>query len=582
MGKSKSPAPSSSEDTTPIQETKEMSIMEDDAKKRKEEKQEKKRRKREKKEKKKRSRTSSETSITSDPSTDKMQQPAGKKRRHSSTCEERPMVESSAQEFVAKEQTSQESQFHKVTLLLFYQYVEPPWSNEVYKYALSHVEQLGKQANISGRMRIAREGLNCTLTGSRDGILTFCRSLRRWKPECFEPTEFKLTHDLPDAQRFSNLKMIPVTELVHYGLDGAKAPPIQQYHGTHLEPEDYHTKLAEDDTVVIDVRNHYEATIGHFQPPSDPSKPNGPQWIDPKMRKSTEFPVWLDDPKTKETLKGKQVLMYCTGGIRCERASALLKYKMDTDPTVKDLNIKGVYQLQGGIDKYFKAFPDGGYWQGKNYVFDKRFAHAPPVVEERKSFAQPMGKCEACLKPWDKYGGKRRCPACGVPSLICRHCMQADKDKIRKLDRFVRCDLCVEQKVFSKKEMRAKEQQQIDEYEARVGAKGLLLANRDTETKAPTNSGGTTRLFLKNMCRKSMTDDVLSEFLPGITHILWRMDRKTNQFFGQGWAEMESPEAAARAVAKSGQKVLGRPIHINYQPPDGKDAWPPPNSAVAR
>src|SRR6056300_1751938 len=70
-----------------------------------------------------------------------------------------------------------------------------------------------------------------------------------------------------------------------------------------------------------------------------------------------------------------------TGGIRCERASALLKYKMETDPEIKALDIKGVYQLQGGIDKYFKEFPDGGYWQGKNYVFDKRFAHAPPKID---------------------------------------------------------------------------------------------------------------------------------------------------------------------------------------------------------
>lgn len=85
------------------------------------------------------------------------------------------------------------------------------------------------------------------------------------------------------------------------------------------------------------------------------------------MRKSTEFPPWLDKPETREVIKGKQVLMYCTGGIRCERASALLKYKMETDPEIKALGIKGVYQLQGGIDKYFKEFPDGGYWQGKNY-----------------------------------------------------------------------------------------------------------------------------------------------------------------------------------------------------------------------
>jgi predicted sulfurtransferase len=117
---------------------------------------------------------------------------------------------------------------------------------------------------------------------------------------------------------------------------------------------------------------------------------------------------------------------------RCERASALLKQKIDEDDDTKDLGIKGVYQLQGGIDKYFRHFPAGGLWKGKNYTFDKRFAHAPPAVEavkrtkralgdegppdassiaadEKKSddgtppanaTDEILGKCEACSKPW--------------------------------------------------------------------------------------------------------------------------------------------------------------------------------------
>jgi Rhodanase C-terminal len=350
------------------------------------------------------------------------------------------------------------------------------------------------------------------------------------------------------------------------------------------------------------------------------------------------------------------------GGIRCERASALLKYKMSHDPSVQDLNIQGVYQLQGGIDKYFKEFPSGGYWQGKNYVFDKRFAHAPPAaatgdnamhttmmqddVDDQKlpaaaiSSSQPsstmmqspctnnnnnnnnnniMGKCEACHKPWDKYRGKRRCPTCGVPSLICRDCWQAHESGIRKLldqdKRSVRCDLCVEQGIFSKQELRQREAQQLRAYERRMKEKGLLLlpaagaaaavgsetSNHQpdgkktmatsTTTAADANPNGgvttttttttTTRLFLKNMCRTNMTEQILVDFIPGITHVVWRIDRRRNDFFyGQAWVEMESLEAAARAVAQSGQNVLGRPLYISYQPADGKDVWPPPSSTV--
>ena len=185
-----------------------------------------------------------------------------------------------------------------VTLLLFYQYQEPPWSEADYKLALTTAERLGQEAGISGRMRVAKEGFNCTLTGTRDAIVAFIQSLRVWKPDLFGNTEFKLTNHLPKAQAFPNLKIIPVLELVHYGLEGRKAPPIKDFHGEHLEPTDYHKKMTEDDTVMIDVRNHYEAQIGRFDPPAA-------EWLDPNMRKSTEFPVWLDDPSTREKLRGK-------------------------------------------------------------------------------------------------------------------------------------------------------------------------------------------------------------------------------------------------------------------------------------
>ena len=276
------------------------------------------------------------------------------------------------------------------------------------------------------------------------------------------------------------------------------------------------------------------------------------------------------------------------GGIRCERASALLKYKMETDQEIKDLNIQGVYQLQGGIDKYFKEFPDGGHWKGKNYVFDKRFSHAPPKIDgkihgttndstnKQQASVDVMGKCEACQKPWDMYRGKRRCPTCGVPSLICRDCFLADKEGRNKLGKEIRCDLCVEQGITSKHEVRQKEEEGINKYEQKMARKGLLMP----EALAP-NPDKITRLHLKNMCRKNMDEHSLCEALPGITHIVWRTDRKSGNFLGQGWVEMATPDDAARALLRDGKiKLFGRPLYITYQPPDGKDAWLPPSSKV--
>ena len=213
-----------------------------------------------------------------------------------------PMVESSNLDYG----TSTDD--NKVTLLLFYQYQEPPWNEAEYQHALNKVEQLATENGLTGRARVAKEGLNCTLTAAagRNAMLGFCHGLRQWKPHLFSQTEFKLTHHLPEAQAFKEFKVIPVVELVHYGLPGRKAPPISAFHGQHLEPAEYHAKMTQDDTVMIDVRNHYEAQIGRFDPPAA-------TWLDPNMRKSTEFPVWLDSPETQEALRGKQVLMYCTG-----------------------------------------------------------------------------------------------------------------------------------------------------------------------------------------------------------------------------------------------------------------------------
>lgn len=201
-----------------------------------------------------------------------------------------------------------------------------------------------------------------------------------------------------------------------------------------------------------------------------------------------------------------------------------------------------------------------------------------------------MSQCEACQKPWDRFGGKRRCPTCGVPSLICKECFDK-KGKANLKD--VRCDLCVAENIKSKYQLRAKEQKEIEEYEQKLAERGLIpqpeargerLKVTSTTPKQfaakPSNPDGVTRLHLKNMCRKSMDENTLMEFLPGITHIVWRSDRKSGQFLGQGYVEMATPDDAANAVAKNGQIVLGRPLYIKYQPADPKDRWPPPNSQV--
>ena len=228
-------------------------------------------------------------------------------------------------------------------------------------------------------------------------------------------------------------------------------------------------------------------------------------------------------------------------------------------------------------------FEDGGHWKGKNYVFDKRFAHAPPKVCTDE---EPLSKCEKCHKPWDKFKNKRRCPTCGVPSLVCKDCFDAYPE-IKK-DKSLRCDLCVKQNITSKYQWRDIERKELEEFEAKKyksdsskqEVKKSLNGIDSSKFKIDPNEEGITRLFLANLCTKNMNEEVLCEFLPGITHLLWVTDRKTGKFFGKAFVEMKTPEDAGNAVGKNGMKVLGRSIRIQYQKADCKDMWPPPNSKL--
>ena len=155
-----------------------------------------------------------------------------------------------------------------ITLLLFYQYVEPPWDDDQFQTAYKFVTDNGNKHGITGRMRVAREGLNCTLTGSHDGIRKWCAALRRFdggrgrvvngqKTTEFAETEFKLTDDLPPKQRFPKLHAFEVVEIVNYGLAGSRAPEISKHGGTHLQPADYHKKMCEKDTGKSPARSIY-------------------------------------------------------------------------------------------------------------------------------------------------------------------------------------------------------------------------------------------------------------------------------------------------------------------------------------
>eukprot|EP00611_Tribonema_gayanum_P027665 TRINITY_DN690_c0_g2_i3.p1 TRINITY_DN690_c0_g2~~TRINITY_DN690_c0_g2_i3.p1 ORF type:complete len:429 (-),score=124.25 TRINITY_DN690_c0_g2_i3:505-1791(-) len=314
------------------------------------------------------------------------------------------------------------------------------------------------------------------------------------------------------------------------------------------------------------------------------------------MRKSTDFPGWLDSEETKKKLQGKNVMMYCTGGVRCERATALLRQL--------DVDVKDVYQLKGGIHRYLEEFRDGGFWAGKNYVFDKRFAHGAvePKQPEGESQGEEnggrpgvLGKCASCDCPWDMYRGKRKCAACGVPLLVCRDCQAGNADKKKRL----RCPTCVQDGVLPTKskdrfklaafgdegtstwgEEAPKKPQKAAarERKPRTESTGSQVESAPAFAKSMDNPGKITRLFVGNLSFK-IDEAVLKEALPGVTHIKWITDKESGKFYGSSFVEMRNPAAAGRAVAMDGQKLLGRPLKINYAPAREGDRWPPPPHA---
>ncbi|KAG1678161.1 hypothetical protein FOA52_016098 [Chlamydomonas sp. UWO 241] len=289
------------------------------------------------------------------------------------------------------------------TILLFYGYVTPVWTHAEHDAAMNFAWESLERNGCTGRLRCAREGLNGTLSGLHDGIRAFTRELAAWAPVHFGKTDFKYVDKQPDSQLLKELKVFPVAELVTYDFPRSAQASILAG-GNHLKPSDYHVAMKDPNAVMIDVRNFNESVIGRFAP-------EGTEVLDPKMRRSTEFPSWVD--KNLHKLKGKKVLMYCTGGIRCERASAYLVEKGLTD----------VNQLEGGIHRYLEEFEeDGGHWIGANYTFDKRFSHGAKN-------AKIISRCVLCDEPWERYAAQKKCKWCKLEVLVCRTCERKDKAK---------------------------------------------------------------------------------------------------------------------------------------------------------
>jgi UPF0176 protein len=222
-----------------------------------------------------------------------------------------------------------------------------------------------KDLGVKGRIYISDEGINGTLGGTPEQVQKYKDHLTAL--EGFEGIGFK--SDSSDYLPFAKLICKTRDEIVALN---EEADPAEG--GTYLEPDEWKQVMESDqEYVMIDVRNDYESEIGHFEGA-----------LTPQVENFYEFPEWLDNLKVD---KDKKVLMYCTGGIRCEKFSVLMKERGWDD----------VNQLHGGILRYGKE--EGGvHFKGKCFVFDDRL-----VVPVNERDMQPIAECKITGKPADTY-----------------------------------------------------------------------------------------------------------------------------------------------------------------------------------
>ncbi|MEX0681045.1 MAG: rhodanese-related sulfurtransferase [Balneolales bacterium] len=235
------------------------------------------------------------------------------------------------------------------------------------RWTVDH-KKLCQDLDLKGRVYISEEGINGTLAGTCDQIEVYKKELR--KCNGFDDTEFK--EDGCDRIPFAKLIVKARPEIVSLRADESLDP--KNNGGKHLQPHEWREVLeSEDDCVIIDVRNNYESRIGHFKGA-----------LLPDVENFYDFPKWLEKADID---KNKKVLMYCTGGIRCEKFSNLMIKK----------GYRDVNQLHGGILNYAQK-ENGCHFRGKCFVFDDRM-----VVPVNAEAEQPISHCEITGHPCDMY-----------------------------------------------------------------------------------------------------------------------------------------------------------------------------------
>lgn len=275
-------------------------------------------------------------------------------------------------------------------ILLYYKFT-PIADPEVMKL---WQKTLCESLNLRGRILVSKQGLNGTVGGDMDDLKAYIKATKQYPG--FKGIVFKWSDG--GREDFPRLSVKSRRELVGFKNSDDEFTVDENGvvgGGQHIKPEQVHELVEKygDDVVFFDGRNEHEAKIGKFK-----------NAIVPNTNTSRDFITELESDKYDD-IKDKKIITYCTGGIRCEVISAMMKKR----------GFKDVYQIDGGIVKYGEAYGDDGLWEGSLRVFDNR------MTVDFSDHAKTIGECTHCSAKTSNF---ENCalPECNELVLICENC----------------------------------------------------------------------------------------------------------------------------------------------------------------
>lgn len=287
-------------------------------------------------------------------------------------------------------------------ILLYYKFTPLPDPKAVMLWQRSLCQSL----NLRGRILVSEHGLNGTVGGEIDDLKAYIKATKQY--ENFKDTVFKWSDG--GREDFPRLSVKVRRELVGFKNSDDEFTVDEKGvvgGGKHLKPRQVHEMIEKygDDVVFFDGRNAHEAKVGKFK-----------NAVVPNTNTSRDFIKELESDKYN-TIKNKKVITYCTGGVRCEVISAMMKKRGFDD----------VYQIDGGIVKYGEEFGDSGMWEGALRVFDDR------MIVKFSPDAKTIGKCTHCQ---GKTSNFENCShtECNELVLICQDCKQNPELLFHTLD----------------------------------------------------------------------------------------------------------------------------------------------------